>query len=237
MSLLGHLRSLSGHQLDTFIAPDLSRLKTCSAPEIPNPPNYPNSLHLNNMFRARYKEAALISIANAIRRTSFAITNYGAGRQYLLTYVESLPDQKISAYFQALSYFETCILHTYTAMLLFKEFFRGDEQLENYFRESTEEMLDFNNAIKHFDEDINNFKNDKNAKPLLNPIWITEDSIECLTRKHKPECGNLPAREKGSKCSLSFYDLAEKLKNLAEISKILSTKAPENTLAEQNGLN
>ena len=216
--------SWQDYTLDTFIAPGLSRLKTCSAPEIPALPNYLGSLYLNQILGKRYEEATIISIANAIRRTSFAITNYRAGRQHLLTYVESLPDQKISDYFQALSYFETCILHTYTVMVLFKNIFPKNGEIAKHIITNEDSLKKFSNKIKHFDDDIKNHY-EKVAVFPLNPIWITGDGIDCIEPKDS------------SNWSISFCDIAEKLKSLADISRILSERVPEMILAAQSGLN
>jgi hypothetical protein len=83
----------SAYALDNFIAPKLSLLNVCNAPDVPELPNNYGSLVLNQALFTIYTDPVKVLLLNFIRRLRSAIGEYRSGREHLVQYVSKLPDQ------------------------------------------------------------------------------------------------------------------------------------------------
>jgi hypothetical protein len=99
----------SAYALDKFIAPKLSLLNVCNAPDVPELPNYHGSLVLNQALFSIYADPVNVLLLNFVRRLRLAIGEYRSGREFLVQYVSKLPDHReLGNYNTALAHFEVC---------------------------------------------------------------------------------------------------------------------------------
>jgi hypothetical protein len=179
----------SDHVLNTLIAPKLSGLTRCDAPEVPALPNYLWSLRMNQLLGStKYKEAVKVLVANFIGRLGTAIGEYRLGRAQLLRYVENLPQHsQLASHQRAVSHFETCILHANIAIVCLNGlgkvlrvgrgvYVRGDGS--DYDR-----LRCLNNRIKHFDEDVENATQENASSFPIAPLWITNEALEAASSR------------------------------------------------------
>jgi hypothetical protein len=199
----------SAFVLDTLLAPKLSELTRCGAPELPDFPNYRFSLILNQLFSGiQYRDYTRILLNGFIGRLAEATKEYQAARICLDRYVSRLPEHdRLGEYWKSLMHFEVVVLRLHLAITclggavqsvgidspIFK---RGDTS--DYDR-----LRLINNRIKHFDEDIQEALSKKRAVPIT-PLWITNDGIE------------------SSEAKLTFLELVEILKTQTEDARNFS---------------
>ncbi|WP_200291384.1 hypothetical protein [Rhodospirillum rubrum] len=175
--------------LDGFGAPQLSKLTECGAPEMENAENYLKSFVLNGLFRAKHSKKINKFILMFGRRADNAVKEYREGRDFLLSYVQRLPqgnDHFLQA-FCAVTHFEQCIGSAYMActfqrclMSLLEEMFQIDKCDAN--KDVEDRLKDIWNRAKHFDEDI---AGDKIANDLIAPVWLTNTGISATERPPK----------------------------------------------------
>lgn len=109
----------NGDLLDRFVAPELSKLTVCSAPEIPEPPDYFPSYFLNNVFNFTLPEDAHPGLVTFLRRWTVAVREYRAGRDHLSRFVFDLPrtNNQTSLFLTALAHFEHSVTNAYLALV------------------------------------------------------------------------------------------------------------------------
>jgi hypothetical protein len=170
--------------LDTLWAPKLSLLTSCGAPEVASLPNYGGSLRLNQLFSsAKYKEPVKVLLSNFVGRLSTAVEEYRAGRDHLLSYVAALPQHdRLRDHRRAVSHFESCILHGYTAIVCLAgvgRILQIDQRIFVHGDGSDYDRLRLlNNRIKHFDEDVEDAARAGTTSIPVAPVWITNDALE-----------------------------------------------------------
>ena len=204
---------LSAYALDNFIAPKLSLLNVCNAPDVAELPNYHGSLVLNQMLFSIYAEPVKVLLLNFVRRLDAAIGEYRSGRDYLMQYLSTLPDHReLDKHNRALAHFEDCIINGYIAIVclngLGTHFRRSDPSAPAVFipgdGSDYDRLRKLNNRIKHFDEDVEKAVASGSAATPLAPVWITNDGLEAST------------------ASLSFIELADILTAQAKDAKSFS---------------
>jgi hypothetical protein len=197
----------SDYFLDRFVAPKLSLLTGCGAPELSAGGPWLNGFILR-AFLVGLSSDKRAYLFNFVRKTESAVFAYKEARSALLEYVAT-PRNVISPYFRSLSNFETC----------FAQCFQGFELLmtgskEPLFKEDDGSELDrlrvIHNTSKHLDERIE--KGEIPAESTA-PIWITNQGIEALGK------GAVPT-------SLSFAELAALLNQMSGLADKLSTLEP-----------
>lgn len=176
----------SAHALDTFIAPKLSALTACSAPEIPELPNYLGSLRVNQLLGiGAYPEPMSVLVDNFISRLAMAVNVYNAGRIHLMNYVANLEEQRFPEHRMALFSFENCILHGHIAGTCLNALSKVYGDIPPLFTKGDGSPHDrlrlLNNRIKHFDEDVEEAADGNGTEIPLAPIWITDTGLESKT--------------------------------------------------------
>lgn len=169
-----------------LIAPRLSQLTTCSAPDLEEGPTNFGTYLLGSVFVSRLKSHYQALLGVFIRRIEHAADEYRAGVTSLRQYVDLLPqtNSHTKHYRKALSHFETCVLHAYTAVLLLEAIGRAvgaPPMFETDDGSNYDRLNKHANRIKHFDEDV--LKDDGapySAFPV-SPVWITNNGLECAT--------------------------------------------------------
>ena len=104
--------------LDRLIAPDYSCLTVCSAPELPELPNYFGFFFLNNIFQSDAAYEPKSAIIVFLRRLASAVGEYRQGREALVEFI-ALPQDTppgITVYLKSLSHFECTIVNSYLAL-------------------------------------------------------------------------------------------------------------------------
>jgi hypothetical protein len=109
----------AAHLLDSFVAPEMSKVSVCAAPDIPEPPDYFGSYFLTNVLIAPIPKDVRPLVIVFLRRWTFAVREYRAGRDHLSTFAFDLSktNNQIALFVTALGHFEHCIIHTYLALM------------------------------------------------------------------------------------------------------------------------
>ena len=203
--------------LDRLVAPELSKLTDCSAPDIPEPPDYFASYFLNNALNFPLPEEMHPVLVTFLRRWEVAVREYRAGREHLYKFVSDLPrtNNQTSLFRTALAHFEHSVTNAYLALMAWgvvirvfggngseKPFVKGDGTPAWRLNELT-------NAIKHFDEQIENHGHV--AYPA--PIWLTNDGLKC---RRPSDTGQQ------KEVVLAFAELAQLLNDLTENARFIS---------------
>jgi hypothetical protein len=79
---------LSDHALDNFVAPNLSKLTICGAPELAQDAVGMNNAVLNLIFTSSWSSQARTYFFNYIRRVTHSFYEYSMGRSALLAYID-----------------------------------------------------------------------------------------------------------------------------------------------------
>jgi hypothetical protein len=193
---------ISHYALDKFVAPKLSRLTECGAPDIARAINWLNPFILNGITGARGRNEQVTAYAMTfLRRAEGAFASYRAGRAELLQYLENRTNNVISPYFRSLLNFETCIAQWCEGANLLKPFLK-DKRYFNRRGQSKEKSITllYNNDIKHV-------KIAKEAIPTegVSPLWITNQGLEGR-----------------SGATLSFDELRQLLLEMAHVAEDIS---------------
>ena len=194
---------LSAYSLDTFVAPHLSKLTSVGAPDLEKCTDqycyWVNNFILNTIFRVRPEDRNRQLTLYFLRKVEGAFQEYHQGRDFLTTYIQK-PGEAVSAYFHALRHFEAASLLTYHAydtirsIIQEKLYGKGDGS-------ALQRLNRLQNISKHANQELGRGDIPDN---LSIPIWLTDTGIECHDT------------------ALSFCEFGELLKELAEISEVLS---------------
>ena len=188
---------LSAHVLDNLIAPNLSALGACGAPDVPELPNYRGSLILNHILSgARYSEQTRVLLSGFVIRLGEAISEYRLGRHRLLEYVAALPEQNIGAHRRAVTHFETCVLRLHLCIRLLEAIgkaFPGDNPPVYVQKDNSEydRLRKLSNRIKRFDDDVDDAVRKNQPLPLA-PRLSLSSPHKGRTRRFSSKIG--PAR-------------------------------------------
>jgi hypothetical protein len=109
----------SENVLDRQVAPELSTLRKCAAPDIPEPQDYRAALFLNNVLNGATREDGLLIEVTFMRRWTGAVFEYRSGREHLLNFVSDLyrTNNQTGIFLRALGHFESCAINTYLALM------------------------------------------------------------------------------------------------------------------------
>jgi hypothetical protein len=209
--------------LDKYGAPKLSQLTACGASAIDEPPNYLGSFVLNAMFMTEYNDPFRRLTLMFGRRVEHAIREYIIGRQFLLDYLNELP-QKNNHFLVALratTHFEQCIASAYEATLLMRGIIKLTSPNSAFPKQDEEENLrKIWNRSKHFDQDLT-AATQRVTPDITAPVWLTNEGIECTT------------------ATITFRELetalGDLLANLKFVAEDLPRKAAERRQAEKEG--
>jgi hypothetical protein len=168
------------HVLDRFGAPHLSKLTACGARPLEPPPNHLGSFILTTVLGIRpLPDQSRRVIFMLGRRILNAMYEYNVARDFLLEYVQKLP-QTNNHFLRALdatTHFEQCIASAAQANLLFDRLVSMAKQPEVN-DDRCDRIRKIWNRSKHFDEDLADPKADLSA-----PVWLTNTTIESTAGK------------------------------------------------------
>jgi hypothetical protein len=192
--------SWSDEILDQYVAPDLSRLKACTARDLPQIASARGHLMIWRAFHpttTASARTALTLASNFVRHLDAAAVEYRSCVDHLRAYVAGLPKHRLSEHNVAVARLEGCILQLHVAMTCLKQIEVTQSKLSPLYVSGDGSDYDrlrlLNNRIKHFDEDLK----DELTKPggagpsRVAPVWITDTHVVSST------------------ASLSFDELAE----------------------------
>lgn len=186
-----------------LLAPELSKLTACTAPEVPESPDYAHALALRQeLGPKRYKDPnVVVYLATFVTRLTTSTREYRAGRDHVLRYVDKLPQHSLASHARAVSHFESCVVHTHLAILSLDGLVeRLDPNATIAKTDDYDRLRALNNRIKHFDEDVADAAQKKTSPPAA-PMWLTNDALVC------------------SKASLQYAELAAILEAQANDAK------------------
>jgi hypothetical protein len=173
---------MSPHTLDTFVAPHLSELTECNAPDLEDVVKSSGLwlVHfvMNSSLRINYGPKGLIM--GFLRRSQAAVDEYRLGRQHLLAWVSANREtRRLSDILNALRHMEAAIGLLYQALLLAHQvakqvdptigrlYTSGDGSPEG-------RMGLLYNASRHSDERLAKSA----SEGLTSPVWLTNAGIE-----------------------------------------------------------
>ena len=168
---------LSAYALDTYVAPELSKLTENPFPdlsgEVRNPDNWIPNFVLNHIFGFRRNEPDNRYVLNLLRRVHAAIRAYGKARELLDEYLERR-GEAVSRYLYAVNQFEVVLAGAWQAYQLGKNL-AGMHKLYERKQDTAIERLDRMDAnSRHFDSQI---KGGHAPSSALIPLWITNDGL------------------------------------------------------------
>ena len=120
INLSGSVRP-SDYTLDIFIAPELSKLTECNAPDLSDlTDRWLNKFILNNIFNFNLQDKEKAYLLNFFRRVEAAFYEYNKARNALTEYITT--DRNIiSPIFHALNHFETLFAQLHQAYELYEK--------------------------------------------------------------------------------------------------------------------
>ena len=205
-----------GHLLDRFVAPELSKLKNCSAPEIPEPPDYRAAYFLNNALVYATPDDGRLLEVTFLRRWTIAVREYRSGREHLLKFVFDLQrtNNQTGIFLTALAHFESCAINTYLALMAVAGMMRlthGAEYQKPFEKmdgSAAERLHAIYTEIKHFHSRV------EEGRPLTDPapVWIVDDGLKCRRMRDGRETDIV----------LTFAELVAILEDQTEGARILS---------------
>lgn len=170
---------LSAFARDTYVAPKLSKLTTCGAPEITDWQDRARGsladFIIVSMLRVTFTESDRQYLFNIVRRVEGAIEEYANARTHLLAHLAADDPNAVSHYLLSLMHFENCISQVAQANMLMAKW-TGEKLFEDkdgspYFR------LNFlYNRSKHIYAAINSGQLPSGGTV---PVWVTNDGLEC----------------------------------------------------------
>jgi len=203
INLSGSVRP-SDYTLDIFIAPKLSKLTECNAPDLSDlTDQWLNNFILNNIFNLNLPDKEKAYLLNFFRRVEAAFYEYNKARNALTEYITT--DRNIiSPYFQALNHFETLFAQLYQAYLLLK----SATELKLFEKDDNSELNRVNkiyNVSKHMYERIENGTLPEQGTCA---VWITNNGIE------------------STDAAITFVELKDILIELSKLANKISNLTP-----------
>jgi hypothetical protein len=187
---------------------DLSRLITvCSAPELPELPNYLGSFFLNNILRSDAPDETKSAMIVFLRRLASAVREYRQGREALVEFI-ALPQGSapgITLYLKSLSHFEYTIVNSYLVLLAHNAIAATFSIGRAYSRSDR-------SPLGRLGKLYNSFKHSLLSE-IAAPVWLTNEGLRGLYT----EKGNLEA-----KADLSFTELVQILHDFEEEARFFS---------------
>jgi hypothetical protein len=170
---------LTDYALDTYVAPELSRLGVPIIPSLA-------SLHqaaatwlpeflLNHMLRSEILPRERQFRFGLIRRTVAAVADYELARIALSEYSRNLP--RVTSYFSALRHLEATVATTYQALALGAALVKRTKAL------FTDESSPYGRLFKvyvHSRHAHELFDSDQVPPELSMTVWLTHDGLKCV---------------------------------------------------------
>jgi hypothetical protein len=171
--------------LDSIVAPEMSQVTTCSAPDISEPQVSFATYFLRNALLGPTYPDRLRPPANVyLRRWTLALSEYRAGRECLSKYVAGLPqtNNQTGLFLSAVGHFEHSVIDAYLALMAMTAFVRqiGDDEWKPFQVEdgSTADRLNkLYNVIKHFDDRFQMGQKLGHPSVYPAPVWITNNGL------------------------------------------------------------
>jgi hypothetical protein len=162
----------TNYTLDNFVAPHISKLTACKAPELSDDATWINSFILTTIFVVKLEAKKRAFVFNFIRRAHGATMAYRAMREHILEYI-STPRNTVSPYFKALTQAEICIGQCYQGLELLATAIG-----ENVFDQNSDSVAEKLHTVyidsKHMDRMIAGSKLPDEA---TTGVWITNDGL------------------------------------------------------------
>ena len=184
--------------LNRYLAPGISELTACKAPDISD--NYPESAHwlanhfLNSVFRGTFKNKYRQYVFNQLFRAQVAYADYQEARALTENFLaKGKPDHPaIGPYFQALARWESCLLNLQIfidVMNRMKKEFNDESVFKGYDGTPEQRAYAIANTVKHFGSSVAAEKHDESDTV---PMWLTNDGLRTRTIELKfAELANL----------------------------------------------
>lgn len=204
--------TLSNYALDYFIAPKLSQLTICNAPDISkskyaiSAEHYIKNFILNSIFHGRLENPTYAYLFNFLRRTQAAVSEYRLAREKLKTYIDTLGEQRITLYLSSLSNFEMFLGHSAQSAELLIKFLREETQFSDIKILITKyaKLKRFYEFSKHAELQISNKAYPQNGTVT---VWVTNSGLE-IERNQKSE-------------EFNWLEIADTLDTLNELAIII----------------
>jgi hypothetical protein len=199
----------SDNLLDGFIAPGISSFTEALIPDLEIKYDqcrfWTSNFFLNcttgHIFGSNFKETSKKYIVNLISRIQTCFFMYDKARSATYGYIGALTPGRppIQKYFEALSFWESCIINMQVTYSLLQKFLEDNPYTTN--DGSTIELIcNMSNKIKHYSGDINSLCNIPDR-----PVWLSNMGLE------------------SSVSVLHFDKLAEELMELGEVANVLQS--------------
>jgi hypothetical protein len=170
--------------LDSIVAPEMSQVTICSAPDIPEPRVSLATYFLRSALGRTYPDELRPPANVYLRRWTLALSEYRAGRECLLRYVAELPEtnNRTGLFLSAVGHFEHSVISAYLAVMAFKLFVRqiGDDKWKAFEAGdgSTADRLNkLYNVIKHFGDRFQMGQKLGYPSVYPAPLWITNNGL------------------------------------------------------------
>lgn len=198
---------LSNYALDTFVAPDMSKLTECNAVDMTayddQCEHWVANFVLNSMLRVKVNAPYRAYIFMFLRRSEMAFVEHENARLALQQYIASDP-KSVTNYLRSTFYFESFVGQSYQAFEIVRKwigqdlFTKGDGSI-------LERLNLVYNRSKHADKAI--FANQLPPDATM-PIWLTNDGVQA------------------DGVLLTYGDMSNILKELTVIARKLSNPEP-----------
>jgi hypothetical protein len=170
--------------LDSIVAPEMSQVTICSAPDIPEPRASLATYFLRSALGRPYPDQLRPPANVYLHRWTLALSEYRAGRECLSRYVAGLPEtnNRTGLFLSAVGHFEHSVIDAYLAILAFKRFVRqiGDDEWKPFKPgdgSPADRLNKLYNVIKHFDERFEMGQKLGHPSVYPAPLWITNDGL------------------------------------------------------------
>ncbi|HUY92904.1 MAG TPA: hypothetical protein VMV10_29510 [Pirellulales bacterium] len=200
---------LTSYSLDRFVAPELSKLTACGAPELPaREGEWLSRFALGTIFHNRVGAPHKLYSFSYLRKVEAAIEEYQMAHGFLLRYVDG--GRRTSDYFRSLRHFENCLAMAYQAMLIVQAMAKqaGEKKGPKFFEQGDGSLLERINRLyndsKHIDGAI--VRGDFPHDEATLVIWLANDRI------------------RSKACDVAYQELHEFLLELAKWAGVVATQ-------------
>jgi hypothetical protein len=174
---------LSDYGLDNYVAPNLSKLTLCGAPELAQAVAMNNAV-LNLIFTSSWSDEVRTYFFNYIRRVSHGFYEYSMGRDALLAYIDDpeAKGNKVTVILRSMTHFEQAFISAGIAVETLARYMVASKskQKKATLKEVMEEMYaNTKMPLKKFVRVYNDVKHLGSQRGLKYcPFWITNAGIE-----------------------------------------------------------
>ena len=175
---------LSDYALDNFVAPDLSKLTLCGAPELAQDVVTMNNAVLNLIFTSSWSDEVRTYFFNYIRRVSHGFYEYSMGRTALLAYIDDpeAKGNKVTGILRSITHFEQVFISAGIAVETLARYMVASKPKQNKatLKVVMEEMyantkMPLNKFVSVYN-DVKHLGSQRGLKYC--PFWLTNTGIE-----------------------------------------------------------